>query len=182
MLSVQLLHTPSQWSVIIRPQLNNKLSCKVPSVQFKMNFNRRCPLTFPTAVVPLLVLLIIGDGHHHVACGVNDSVKFGGRILLGEVADYVPHAARVTGFSMAYSTEGSGTFVTLRHVLTAASIIHNMSINYVYHGNTSMAYAKALGGVGITHPNYNPATFEHDIGIVTLGSPPTASEWVDASD
>lgn len=112
----------------------------------------------------LLTLAISG----HVNCV--------GRIINGQVSEYVPHAARITGFSVEYSTEGSGTFVTLSHLVTAGSIIHNMSVMYVYYGNESMGAAKSLGGLGFTHPDYNPATFENDIGIVVLGTATAASK------
>ena len=98
------------------------------------------------------------------------------RILNGETSGYVAHAARVTGFSVAYSTEGSGTFVSQRHVVTSGRIIDNMSIFQVYHGNNSMAYAKALSGLGYAHPLFDPVTFENDIGIIVLGSPPAQGE------
>lgn len=91
-------------------------------------------------------------------------------MINGEYGGFVPYTTRVTGFSMAYSTEGGGSFITLRHIVTAASIVHKMSIMYVYYGNESMATAKSLSGLGVTHPEYDPFTFENDIGMVTLGT------------
>lgn len=91
-------------------------------------------------------------------------------MINGADSVFVPHAARVFGFSLPYSTEGSGTFVTQRHVLTAASIIRNMSIFYVNFGNESMAAASTLSGLGFMHPAYVPDTFYNDLGIVRLGS------------
>lgn len=93
-----------------------------------------------------------------------------GRMINGADSGFVPHAARVFGFSLPYSTEGSGTFVTQRHVLTAASIIRDMSIFYVNFGNESMTAASTLSGLGFMHPAYEPDTFQNDLGIVRLGN------------
>lgn len=123
-------------------------------------------INFLLGFCPIILLAISG----HVNCV--------GRIINGQASEYVPHAARVTGFSMEYSTEGSGTFVTLSHVVTAGSVIHDMSIMYVYYGNESMGAAKSLGGLGFTHPDYNPVTYENDIGIVVLGTATAASKCV----
>lgn len=92
------------------------------------------------------------------------------RIINGQDSGYVPHAARITGFSMEYSTIGSGTFVTLRHLITAADIVRNMTIFYVDYGNESMGAAKTLSGLGFTHPDYDPVTFKNDIAIVIVNS------------
>lgn len=116
--------------------------------------------------LPLILLFVVVN---LVNCDLKVNV---GRILNGANAtENVPHASRVTGFSMEFSTEGGGTFVTQRHVVTAARIVHNMMICTVYFGNESMAVASWQNGPGFAHPDYNPVTFENDIGIVRLGNP-----------
>lgn len=95
---------------------------------------------------------------------------FSPRIINGHVSKVVRHAARVTGFSMAYSTEGSGTFVSRQHVVTAGSIIDGMGIMTVYFGNESLVGAiSSLPGLGFVHPEYDRETFLNDIGIIVLG-------------
>lgn len=146
------------------------MNCECLTVQIKMEFGK-------CRSFQLLGLILFFVVVNHVNGDFNLNL---GRILNGEQApENVPHASRVTGFSMEFSTEGGGTFVSQRHVVTAARIVYNMMVCTVYFGNESMAVASWQNGPGFAHPDYDPVTFENDIGVVILGN--AISEGMDQS-
>lgn len=88
------------------------------------------------------------------------------RIVNGEDSDYVDYAVKVVAFN-GLTTQGSGSIISSRHVLTTANLIyhnHNIQIFYGSHLNSSLKRADILDGV--PHPDFDPVTLENDIGIL----------------
>lgn len=94
--------------------------------------------------------------------------QLNGRIINGQDSSYVPYVAQVWAVTDGYQAHGGGSFITLQHVLTAGSLVHNMSWWYVefgsifWVGNIINSFNAAL------HPEYDPYTFENNIGLLFL--------------
>lgn len=109
---------------------------------------------------------------------VNCGVVAEKRIINGQdVEENVPYTAMVSGFNSDYATFGGGSFVSYAHVVTAANLIYNMDWWYVDYGKETlgnMPYAAVERAV--SHPDYDPVSFENDIGLLFLSSPVDYSE------
>lgn len=110
---------------------------------------------------------------------VNCGVVAQKRIINGQDAEEnVPYAAMITGYNLNYGTFGGGSFVSYTHLVTAANLIYNMEWWYVDYGKHT------LGGMpyvavekAISHPDYDPVSFENDIGVIFLSEPVDYSEF-----
>lgn len=99
-----------------------------------------------------------------------------GRIINGEDAEYYPYVTMVTGYNDHYGSFGGGSFITLRHVLTAASLIDGMTWWYVDYGKNHLGGLYYESATGTAHPEYNKETFANDIGVLQLLNPADSSE------
>lgn len=100
------------------------------------------------------------------------------RIINGQESDqYVKHTAVVYGWNDDYGTFGGGSFITLSHLLTAANIILKMDFWMVEYGkNTLVGQSWVRVNSSLVHPNYDPFSFENNIGILLLPDPVDQSE------
>lgn len=83
------------------------------------------------------------------------------RIIGGFLAPDNRHLVRVESSNASHTKTGSGSFITLNCLLTSASQIHlydKFKLEYKTHA--IIAYGKTA------HPDYNPITRQHDIGII----------------
>lgn len=114
----------------------------------------------------LSVVCLISFAFFHCSNGV----LLQKRIVNGQDAEqYVAHTAVVYGWNDDYGTFGGGSFITLSHLLTAANIIFNMDIWMVDYGkNTLVGQSWIRVNSSLVHPNYDPISFENNIGILLL--------------
>lgn len=91
-----------------------------------------------------------------------------GRIINGQDSELSPYTAMVTGNNVDYGTFGGGSFISLKHVLTAANLIYKMDWWYVDYGKDTIGGMYYESATAIMHPTYNPESFGNDIGIVIL--------------
>lgn len=92
-----------------------------------------------------------------------------GRIINGQDSELSPYTAIVTGYNVDYlTTFGGGSFISLKHVLTAANLIYKMDGWVVDYGKDTIGGMYYESATAIMHPTYNPESFGNDIGIVIL--------------
>lgn len=94
-----------------------------------------------------------------------------GRIINGQDSEYVAHVAMVSGYNLNHGVFGGGSFVSHIHVVTAGSLIYDMSWWYVDYGGYQIGGLPfADSTMAILHPEYDPVTHESDIGVIILST------------
>lgn len=88
------------------------------------------------------------------------------RIIGGSDGEFMPFAVKILSQNQWFQTFGGGSFVTRRHILTQARLIHGYIFFYASYASNSLndTFNDYLPEQ-YAHPDYNPDTFEHEIGI-----------------
>lgn len=90
------------------------------------------------------------------------------RIVDGQDTDYTPFVAVVYGYQAYYRSTGGGSFISQRHVLTAANLIYGFDTFAVGYGDLKLGRQFSLGASPVLYRQYDPNTFENDIAILKL--------------
>lgn len=110
----------------------------------------------------LAVLLAATSGHPGIESRIINS---------GQVR-FSPYYARLIAYNADYTifSRGSGTFISLKHILTSASFAQGKSQIVVQYGATDLASTEEwiVYPTILLHPDFNAETFENDIAIITL--------------
>lgn len=94
------------------------------------------------------------------------------RIINSNQSRFSPYYARLIAYNADYSifSRGSGTFISLKHILTSASFVQGKSQIVIQYGATDLADIEEwiVYPTMTPHPNFDATTFENDIAIITL--------------
>lgn len=110
-----------------------------------------------------------------VNCGLVDAQK---RIINGEDSVAYTYRALVTAVGFEFNQIGGGTFISYRHLVTSASLIHRMDWWFIEYGSlqlTALNYARVERA--IAYSQYDPVSFQHDIGVLFLEKDALYSEY-----
>lgn len=90
------------------------------------------------------------------------------RTLNGQDSAVVPFVTRVDARNNDLNIRkwGMGSFVTRRHVLTQAQLVHGFSEWYLSFASNNVANLEFDFFMAVfVHPDFNPETVEHDLAI-----------------
>lgn len=127
----------------------------------------------PQFSILFLLLLLLCYFPSSIISGSALSKNQSYRVIGGESGIHGPHYARLIGYNRDYTTFnlGSGTFISLKHILTSASFVApDINRVTVQYGATDLESLeeKTYYPTIISHPMYNAQTFESDLAIIVL--------------
>lgn len=97
------------------------------------------------------------------------------RIIGAETSVYGPHYVRIIGYNRDYTrfNQGSGTFISLKHILTSASFMEDVNRVTIQYGSTDLdsLEERSYYATIISHPLYDAQTFEADLAVIVLPVP-----------
>lgn len=95
------------------------------------------------------------------------------RIVGGTNSTLTLYVAQVSGYDNwtgGGGVHGGGSFITYSHILTSARLIHNKGYWRFQYGEEVMINLYSGNATAVHHPDYDPETYENDIGVLFIDS------------
>lgn len=94
------------------------------------------------------------------------------RVVNGEQSELVPYVAMIDAYNEIHYKYGEGTFISRRHILIQADMIHGYLLWWAYiHNDSKNGQLNSLFSTVdavYMHPEFNPETLENDIGVLMI--------------
>lgn len=101
-----------------------------------------------------------------VSLGFVNSVS--GRIINGQESEFTKYVAVVHSYNAEYRSIGGGSFISQRHVLTAANLVYGFNRFNVDYGHERLEEQYGQSATAVQYPHYNPTNFQNNIAILVL--------------